>query len=107
MFLIAGRRACINAMHRGIDCRRKYNLHFKLERRKELVSAMNTAYQQYRLLVLNINYNASIRTQNKSADLTFEYFARITRCTSVENFTRHTPYVSVILCTRGATGYSG
>ena len=46
MFLITRQHPCINAMHRGIDCRWKYTLHFKLESQKELISAMNTTYQQ-------------------------------------------------------------
>ena len=46
MVLIARWRMCVNGMHCGIDRRRKYKLCFKLESRKELVSAKNTARRQ-------------------------------------------------------------
>ena len=51
MCLIVRRRPCINGMHRGIDCRRKYNSYFTLESQKQLVSAKYTAYQQHKTVL--------------------------------------------------------
>ena len=46
MFLVTRWRACINAMHHGIDCQQKHNLYFKLESQKNYYFSKEYIVQQ-------------------------------------------------------------